>query len=85
MEIEEIKELQEKLYQESSELSDKIIKLDNTIHSFNSLEKFTVVQLNLLEVQLMSMKTYFRILRARIEDFQDQIIRLENANERKTI
>lgn len=82
MEIEEIKELQEKLYQESSELSDKIIKLDTAIHSFNSTEKFSIVQLNLLEVQLMSMKTYFRILRARIEDFQDQIIRLENRNGR---
>ena len=82
MEIEEIKELQEKLYQESSELSDKIIKLDTILHSYNSTEKFAINQLNLLEIQLISMKTYFRILRARIEDFQEQIIRLENKNDR---
>ena len=82
MEIEEIKELQEKLYVESSELSDKIIKLDTILHSYKSTEKFAINQLNLLEIQLMSMKTYFRILRARIEDFHEQIIRLENKNGR---
>lgn len=78
MEIEEIKELRNKLFEESSTLSDKIIKLDTILHSYNNTEKFAINQLNLLEVQLMTMKTYFRILRARIEDFQDQIIRLEN-------
>ena len=78
MKIEEIKKLQEKLYEESSELADKMSKLDIALHSYNSTEKFSINQLNLSEAQLMSMKTYFRLLRARIEDLHEQIIRLEN-------
>lgn len=77
-EIEEIRRIQNKLYEESSELADKMSKLDITLHSYNSTEKFTISQLNLLEVQLQSMKTYFRVLRARIEDLQNEIVRLGN-------
>lgn len=78
MKIEELKKLQEKLYEESSELADKMSKLDIALHSYNSTEKFSINQLNLLEIQLQSMKTYFRVLRARIEDLQNEIVRLGN-------
>lgn len=77
-EIEEIRRIQNKLYEESSELADKMSKLDITLHSYNGTEKFTISQLNLLEIQLQSMKTYFRVLRARIEDLQNEIVRLGN-------
>lgn len=77
-EIEEIRRIQNKLYEESSELADKMSKLDAVLHSYNSTEKISISQLNLLEVQLLSMKTYFRVLRARIEDLQNEIVRLGN-------
>lgn len=78
-EIEEIRRIQNKLYEESSELADKMSKLDTILHSYNSTEKISINQLNLLEVQLLSMKTYFRVLRARIEDLQNEIVRLGNS------
>lgn len=70
MEVEEIKE--------SSELSNKIMKLENTLFSYRGTEKFTGNQLDLLNVQYMSMKTYFQVLCARIRDLENDIIKLED-------
>lgn len=77
MEIEEIKELIDKLSKELSELSNKIMKLENTLFSYKGTEKFTTNQLDLLNIQYMSMKTYFQVLHARIRDLENDIIKLK--------
>lgn len=82
MGIEELRELQNKLEKEANHLVNKIMTLEDKLFSPKGIEKITRSQLNLLDIQLNSMKTYYRVLRARIEDFQEQIIRLENKNDR---
>lgn len=77
MRIEEIRELQNKLQRESNQLVNKIMGLEN-MFSCEQVEKITNSQLNLLDIQLNSMKTYYRVLRARIEDFEHEIKKLEN-------
>lgn len=78
MEIEEIRELQNKLREEANQLVNKILKLQDLLFSGREIEKITNNQINLLDVQLNSMKTYYRVLQARIEDFEHEIRRLEN-------
>ena len=78
MGIEEIRELQNKLQKEANQLVNKIIKLQDILFSGREIEKITRNQLNLLDIQLNSMKTYYRVLQARIEDFEYEIRELEN-------
>lgn len=78
MEIEEIRELQNKLQKEANQLVNKIMSLQDMLFSRNQVEKITNTQINLLDIQLNSMKTYYRVLRARIEDFEYEIRKLEN-------
>lgn len=78
MEIEEIKELQNKLQREANQLVNKILKLQDILFSRKNVEKITNTQINLLDIQLNSMKTYYSVLRARIEDFEYEIKKLED-------
>lgn len=78
MRIEELRELQDKLQRESNHLVNKIMDLENMLFSREQVEKITNSQMNLLDIQLNSMKTYYRVLRARIEDFEYEIRKLEN-------
>ena len=77
MDIEELRELIGKLGNESNNLANKIFKLENVLYSTGS-EQFTKKQIDLLDIQLFSMKTYYSTLRTRMEDLKDEIIRLEN-------
>lgn len=78
MEIEELRELLNKLQIESNQLVNKILNLEDKLFSHNQVEKITNTQINLLDIQLNAMKTYYRVLRARIEDFEYEIRKLEN-------
>ena len=78
MRIEELQELQNKLQKEANQLVNKIMNLEDTLFSPRGVEKITNSQINLLDIQLNSMKTYYRVLRARIEDFEYEIRKLEN-------
>lgn len=78
MGIEEMKEVQNKLQKEANELVNKIMKLEDVLFSRREVEKITNTQMNLLDIQFMSMKSYYRVLRARIEDFEYEIRKLEN-------
>lgn len=78
MEIEEIRELQNKLQKETNQLVNKILKLQDVLFSGREIEKITNSQLNLLDIQLNSMKTYYRVLQARIEDFEHEIRKMED-------
>lgn len=78
MNIEEMRELQNKLQKESNQLANKIMNLEDTLFSPREVEKITHTQINLLDIQLSAMKTYYRVLRARIEDFEYEIRKLEN-------
>ena len=78
MGIEEIRELQNKLQKEANQLVNKILKLQDILFSGREIEKITNTQINLLDIQLNSMKTYYRVLQARIEDFEYEIRELEN-------
>ena len=78
MEIEELRELQNKLQKEANQLVNKILKLQDILFSRREVEKITNTQINLLDIQLNSMKTYYSVLRARIEDFEYEIKKLEN-------
>ena len=78
MRIEEIRELQNKLQREANHLVNKILTLEDVLFSNRKIEEITNSQLNLLDIQLNSMKTYYRVLRARIEDFEREIRKLEN-------
>lgn len=75
MEIEEIRELESKLQKEANQLVNKILKLQDVLFSSREI---TRTQMNLLDIQLNSMKTYYRVLQARIEDFEYEIRKLEN-------
>ena len=72
-EIEELVELQNKLQREANQLVNKILKLQDILFSRREVEKITNTQINLLDIQLNSMKTYYSVLRARIEDFEYEI------------
>lgn len=78
MEIEELRELQNKLQREANQLVNKIMSIEDVLFSRREVEKITNIQINLLDIQLNSMKTYYRVLRARIEDFEYEIRKLEN-------
>lgn len=78
MEIEELRELQNKLQREANQLVNKILKLQDILFSRRNVEKITNTQINLLDIQLNSMKTYYSVLRARIEDFENEIKKLED-------
>ena len=78
MEIEELRDLQNKLEKEANQLVNKIMNLEDMLFSRREVEKLTNTQINLLDIQLNSMKTYYRVLRARIEDFEYEIRKLED-------
>lgn len=78
MGIEELRELLNKLQREANHLVNKIMNLEDILFSRREVEKITNTQINLLDIQLNSMKTYYQVLRARIEDFEYEISKLEN-------
>lgn len=78
MNEEELKELQDKLLKEANQLVIKIMDLEDILFSRRRVEKISNAQINLLDIQLNSMKTYYRVLKVRIEDFENEIKRLEN-------
>lgn len=70
--INELEQLQQRLYTEDNELFEKIMKLEDFITSVR-ITKISKQQANLLEVQLQAMRTYHQVLRARINDLQNEI------------
>lgn len=78
MGVEELRELQNKLEKEANQLVNKIMNLEDKLFSRREVEKITNDQINLLDIQLSAMKTYYRVLRARIENFEYEIRKLEN-------
>jgi hypothetical protein len=70
--IKELEIIQHKLYDEDNELYEKIIKLEDFINSIR-ITKISKQQANLLEVQFQAMRTYHQVLRARINDLQNEI------------
>lgn len=75
--INELERIQAKLYEEDNELFEKIMKLENFIDSIK-ITKISKTQANLLEVQFQAMRTYHQILRARINDLQNEIFERSN-------
>ena len=75
--INELEKLQSRLYTEDNELFEKIMKLENFINSIR-ITKISKQQANLLEVQFQAMRTYHQVLRARINDLQNEIFEGEN-------
>ena len=78
MNNDELRELIDKLIKESSDLANKIFKLESVLYSQRGTEQFTHRQLGLLDIQLMSMRTYYNVLRARIEDLHNQANKMED-------
>ena len=72
----ELEKIQAKLYNEDNELFEKIMKLEDFLNS-NRTTKISKTQHNLLEVQFQAMRTYHQILRARINDLQNEIFKIE--------
>lgn len=70
--INELEQLQQRLYTEDNELFEKIMKLEDFITSVR-ITKISKQQANLLEVQFQAMRTYHQALRARINDLQNEI------------
>lgn len=70
--INELEQLQKRLYTEDNELFEKIMKLEDFINSIR-ITKISKQQANLLEVQFQAMRTYHQVLRARINDLQNEI------------
>lgn len=70
--INELEKLQSRLYAEDNELFEKIMKLEDFINSIK-ITKISKQQANLLEVQFQAMRTYHQVLRARINDLQNEI------------
>lgn len=68
------KEVQNKLYDEDNELFEKIMKLEDFLNS-KRIQEISKTQRNLLEVQFQAMRTYHQVLRARINDLQDEIFK----------
>lgn len=70
--INELEQLQRRLYTEDNELFEEIMKLEDFINSIR-ITKISKQQANLLEVQFQAMRTYHQALRARINDLQNEI------------
>lgn len=70
--INELEQLQQRLYTEDNELFEKIMKIEDFITSVR-ITKISKQQANLLEVQFQAMRTYHQALRARINDLQNEI------------
>ena len=70
--INELEKLESRLWKEDNELFEKIMKLENFINSIR-ITKISKQQANLLEVQFQAMRTYHQVLRARINDLQNEI------------
>lgn len=75
--INELEKLQSRLWEEDNELFEKIMKLEDFINSIK-ITKISKQQANLLEVQFQAMRTYHQVLRARINDLQNEIFEREN-------
>lgn len=75
--INELEQLQKRLYTEDNELLEKIMKLEDFINSIR-ITKISKQQANLLEVQFQAMRTYHQVLRARINDLQNEIFERSN-------
>ena len=71
--LEELEGIQTNLYKEDNELFEKIMKLEDFINSIR-ITKISKQQANLLEVQFQAMRTYHQVLRARINDLQNEIM-----------
>ena len=71
--INELERIQDKLADEDNELIEKMINLENFIYS-SRITKISKQQANLLEVQFQAMRTYHQVLRARINDLQNEIM-----------
>lgn len=71
--INELERIQKKLRDEDIELFDKMIKLEDFINS-GRITEISKQQANLLEVQFQAMRTYHQVLRARINDLQNEIM-----------
>lgn len=71
--INEIERIRDKLWDEDNELFEKIMKLDNFMNSIR-ITKISKQQANLLEIQFQAMRTYHQVLRARINDLQNEIL-----------
>lgn len=71
--INELERIKDKLYDEDNNLFKKIMKLEDFINSIR-ITKISKQQANLLEVQFQAMKTYHQVLRARINDLQNEIL-----------
>lgn len=70
--INELEKLQSRLYTEDNELFEKIMKVEDFINLIK-ITKISKQQANLLEVQFQAMRTYHQVLRARINDLQNEI------------
>ena len=71
--INELERIKDKLYDEDNNLFKKIMKLEDFLNSIR-ITKISKQQANLLEVQFQAMKTYHQVLRARINDLQNEIL-----------
>lgn len=71
--INEIERIRDKLWDEDNELFEKIMKLEDFMNSIR-ITKISKQQANLLEVQFQAMRTYYQVLRARINDLQNEIL-----------
>lgn len=74
--ISENQKIQSKLYDEDNELFEKIMKLEDFLNS-KRIHEISKTQSNLLEVQFQAMRTYHQVLRARINDLQNEIFKIE--------
>lgn len=72
--INELEKIQTKLYDEDNNFFEKIMKLEDFMNSIR-ITKISKTQANLLEVQFQAMRTYHQILRARINDLQNEILK----------
>lgn len=71
--INEIERIRDKLWDEDNELFEKIMKLEDFMNSIR-ITKISKQQANLLEIQFQAMRTYHQVLRARINDLQNEIL-----------
>ena len=78
--IAKIQDLQNRLYREDDELFEKIMKLEDFLNTNNKFTNISNSQRNLLEVQFQAMRTYHQTLRARINDFQQEIFKINEQN-----
>lgn len=71
--INELERIQDKLADEDNELIEKMFNLKNFIYS-SRITNISKQQANLLGVQFHAMRTYHQVLRARINDLQNEIL-----------